>query len=136
MRVSKLRRHIAICRRGNILKTFLMKTAESSLMTKTLICRRIIKNDALLEKFRRSPRKTGRKTGRRRSMEWCVTSKMATQGNENALQFVNNFSRPVACQPAAGQAKIFPPKINACVPSVRLLWKTRRSLIRSFSRLS
>ena len=131
-RVSKLRRHIAICRRGNILTTFLMKTAESSLMKKTLICRRIIKNDALLEKFRRNPRKTGR----RRSMEWCVTSKMATQGNENALQFVNNFSLPVACQPAAGQAKIFPPKINACVPYVRLLWKTRRSFIRSFSRLS
>ena len=32
-------------------------------------------------------------------------------------------------------AKIFPPKINACVPCVRVLCKTR-SFIRSFSRLS
>ena len=29
-RVSNLGRHVAICRRGNILKTFLMKTGESS----------------------------------------------------------------------------------------------------------
>ena len=28
------------------------------------------------------------------------------------------------------------PKINACVLCVRVLWKTRRSFIRSFSRLS
>ena len=66
-RVSKLRRHIAICRRGNILTTFLMKMGESSLTTKTLLCRRIIKNNALLEKFRRSPRKMGR---RRLATEW------------------------------------------------------------------
>ena len=37
---------------------------------------------------------------------------MATQGNENALYFVNNFSLPVACQSAAGQAKIFPQKLR------------------------
>ena len=35
-------------------------------MTKTVICRRIIKKNAFLEKFRRSLRKTGR----RRSTEW------------------------------------------------------------------
>ena len=35
-------------------------------MTKTLICRRIVIKNALLEKFRRSPRKTGG----RRSTEW------------------------------------------------------------------
>ena len=29
-RVSKLRRHVAICRRGNILKSFLMKIGETS----------------------------------------------------------------------------------------------------------
>ena len=47
-RVSKLRCHVVTCRRGNILKTFLMKRGESSLMTKTLICRKIIKkNNAL-----------------------------------------------------------------------------------------
>ena len=32
-------------------------------------------------------------------------------------------------------AKIFPPEINACVPCVRVLCKTRRSFIGSFSRL-
>ena len=67
--VSKLRGHIAICRRGNILTTFLMKMGESSLLTKTLLCRRIIKNNALLEKFRRSPRKMRR---RRLATEWFV----------------------------------------------------------------
>ena len=46
-RISKLRRHVAICRRGNILKTFFMKMGESSLITKTLICRRIIKKTML-----------------------------------------------------------------------------------------
>ena len=29
-------------------------------MTKTVFCHRIIKNNALLEKFKQSPRKTGR----------------------------------------------------------------------------
>ena len=33
-------------------------------------------------------------------------------------------------------AKILTPKINACVPCIRVLCKTRRSFIRSFSRLS
>jgi len=36
-------------------------------MTKTLLCRRIIKNNGLLEKFRRNPRKMGR---RRLATEW------------------------------------------------------------------
>ena len=47
------------------------------------------------------------------------------QGNENALYFVNNFFPPVACQSTAGQAIIFPPKINACVLCVPVLCKTR-----------
>ena len=71
-------RATAYCRRGDISTTFLMKMGESFLMTKTLLCRRIIKNNALLEKFRRSPRKMGR---RRLATEWAglsVTSKMAT----------------------------------------------------------
>ena len=58
--------------------------------------------------------------------------KQNRQGSENALWFVNNFSPPVACQSTAGQAIIFPPKINACVLCVRVLCKTRRSFIRSF----
>ena len=64
-RVSKLRRHVAICRRGNILKTFVMKMGESSFITKALICRRILKNNSLLKKLR-----CPRKKGRRRSTEW------------------------------------------------------------------
>ena len=62
--------------------------------------------------------------------------KQNRKGNENALYFVNNFSPPVACQFTAGQAIIFPPKTNACVLCVCFLCKTRRSFIRSFSRLS
>ena len=46
------------------------------------------------------------------------------------------FSPPVAYQSTAVQAIIFPPKINARVLCVRVLCKTRRSFIRSFSRLS
>ena len=60
-RVSKLRRHVAICRRGNILKTFLMKMGESSLMTKTLISRRIIKKQCSLGKVQKKPEKNGKK---------------------------------------------------------------------------
>ena len=41
--------------------------------------------------------------------------KQSRQGNEN------NFSPPVDCQSTAGQAIIFPPKINACVLCVRVL---------------
>ena len=41
---------------------------------------------------------------------------------------VNNFSPPVACQSAAGQTIIFPPKINACVLCV----KTQKSLYEVF----
>ena len=68
-RVSKLRRHVAICRRGNILKTFLMKMGESSsLVTKTLISRRIIKKQCSLGKVQKAG--SPRKTGRRRSTEW------------------------------------------------------------------
>ena len=49
-RVSKLPRHHCDLpqRKLNILKTFLMKMRESSLMTKTLICRRIIKKQCFL----------------------------------------------------------------------------------------
>ena len=65
-RVSKLLRHVAICRGGNILKTFLMKMGESSYMTKALICRRIIKKQCSPGKVPEIPRKTGR----RRSTEW------------------------------------------------------------------
>ena len=49
------------------------------------------------------------------------------------VEICNTFSLPVACQSAVGQAKIFPPKINACVLCVRVLCKTRRSFIRSLS---
>ena len=80
-RVSKLRRHVAICRRGNILKTFLMKMGESSsLVTKTLISRRIIKNNALLEKFRRPGAREKREEGDRRS-GLSVTSKICLRRN-------------------------------------------------------
>ena len=59
-------------------------------MTKTLICLRIIKNNALLETFRRNPRK--REEGDRRS------------GFERCLKDMRE-----------GQAKIFPPKTNGCL---------------------
>ena len=60
-RVSKLLRHVAICRRGNILKTFLMKMGESSYMTKALICRRIIKKQCSPGKVQEDPEKNGKK---------------------------------------------------------------------------
>ena len=60
-RVSKLLRHVAICRRGNILKTFLMKMGESSYMTKALICRRIIKKQCSPGKVQKEPEKKGKK---------------------------------------------------------------------------
>ena len=60
-RVSTLLRHVAICRRGNILKTFLMKMGESSYMTKALICRRIIKKQCSLGKVQKEPEKKGKK---------------------------------------------------------------------------
>ena len=61
-RVSKLRHHVAICRRGKILKSFLIRMGESSLLTETIICLRVVKNNAFLEKVRKRKReKDGKK---------------------------------------------------------------------------
>ena len=58
-RISKLRRHVAICRRGNILKTFFYENGGVFSYNKNPdLPQNYKKNNALLEKFRRSPRKT------------------------------------------------------------------------------
>ena len=60
-RVSKLRRPVAICRRGNILNGEVFSYDKNRHLPQ-----KCNKKNALMEKFKRSPRKTGR----RRSTEW------------------------------------------------------------------
>ena len=137
-RVSKLQRHVAICRRGNILKAFLMKMGESSIMTKTLICRGIMKKQWSLGKVQKEPEENGKKEIDRvvwAFQRWttcfvlplsaCSLYLSEETNKLKSLRIDGNprkRTRVVICKqlfptsslPAAVQAKIFPPRINAC----------------------
>ena len=65
------------------------------------------------------------------SSEMTISSSSVTAQhfNNNAQKKHTKKSLPVR----RGQAKILPPKIHVCVLCVRVLCKTRRSFIRSFS---
>ena len=115
-RVSKLSRHVTICHRGNILKSFLMKMEEFSLMTKTLFCCRIIKECSLFFVgvfYVYSSEKT-------------ISSVTTQHFNNHAKNTHTKETKklPVSCQSAMGQAKIFPSIINACILCIQNLCKT------------
>ena len=138
--VSKFRRHVAICRRSNILKTFLMKMAECSRRSAIALSLHNNKKSfslAVDHVFRFAF--VSVLIIHERIQKRIKLKSLRIDGNprkRKRVEICNTFSLPVACQSALGQAKIFPPKINACVLCVRVLCKTRRSFIRSFSRLS
>ena len=138
-RVSKLLRHVAICRRGNILKTFLMKMGESSYMTKALICRRIIKKTMLSWKSSEGAREKGEEGDRRSGLFLRSSIMSLSQAHYNwakkqiklkSLRIDGNprkRKRVVICKqlfPASSlpvrrwASENFPTKIKACV-----LWR-------------
>ena len=65
--VSKLRRHVAIYRRGNILKTFLMKLGNLLLWQKPSFAAELYKKQCSLGKFQKEPEKNGKK-----EIDWVV----------------------------------------------------------------
>ena len=120
-RVSKLWRHVAICDRGNILNTFLMKMEEFSLMTKTLFCHRIIKKmlSFLCVFYVYSSEKT--------------ISSVTTQHFNNYTKkktYKRNKKTASSLPVHHGASKMSPSIINSCMLCVRVLCKTRRSFIR------